>query len=491
MKKKIAIIGAGFGGLSAAAYLARDGYDVTIYEKNSQPGGRAIILKKKGFMFDMGPSWYMMPDVFDDYFADFDSKVSKHYKLKKLTPSYRVYNQTSQYHDIKSVDEGGLKVFDDLEPGSSANIKQLLTKTGKEYRHIRENLLEKDYLSPTDSIDSKILTMLANPALFMSYHSRIKRTTKNQDIQKILEFMTVFMGGSPQNIPGVYSLLSHVDLDLGIWYPMGGFGEVVNQFAKHAKSLGVKIVYNAPVTKIITTQHKATALEIKGQKYNFDAIVANADYHHVENDLLPHNYRSYSESYWQKRVLSPSAALVYLGVKNKVPGLLHHTMFFDSDWHGHFNQVFKAKQWSNRPLFYVGTPSKTDPSVAPKGQENIVILAPMANGLNPTKQQLNKLAGSLISRMEAKLNYQFSKDIVVKEIVSQDFFEKTFNSYQGNAFGLAHVLGQSALFRPRMQSKKLNNLFYVGQYTNPGTGVPMVVLSGKIVARVVGERVPH
>jgi phytoene desaturase len=302
--------------------------------------------------------------------------------------------------------------------------------------------------------------------------------------------MTVFMGGSPQNIPGVYSLLSHVDLGLGIWYPMGGFGEVVKKFEQHAKSLGVKFEYNASVTKIHTSQHKASAIEVNGQIIPFDVVVANADYHFVESQLVPKNYRSYPEWYWRKRVLSPSAVLVYLGVKNKVPGLLHHTMFFDSDWKGHFDQVFKDKKWSSRPLFYVGTPSKTDPSVAPKGQENIVILAPMANGLNPTKDQLHELTESLIARMEARIQHSFAKDIVVKETVSQDFFEQTFNSYQGNAFGLAHVLGQSALFRPRMQSKKLNNLFYVGQYTNPGTGVPMVVLSGKILARVVGERYP-
>lgn len=489
MKNKVAIIGAGFGGLSAAAYLARDGYDVTVYEKNSKPGGRAYVMKRKGFTFDMGPSWYMMPDVFEDFFTDFNSRVKDQYQLKKLLPSYRVYDADSQY-DVKPVDEGGLELFDKLEPGSSKNIKQLLKKTGKEYKHIRDNLLEKDYLSPTDTIDSNILTMLANPALFMSYHSRIKRTSQNEDIQRILEFMTVFMGGSPQNIPGVYSLLSHVDLGLGIWYPMGGFGQVVKKFEQHAKNLGVKFVYNAPVSKIHTTQHKASAIEVNGQVLPYDIIVANADYEHVESSLVPHNYRTYSDNYWNKRVLSPSAVLIYLGVKSKVPGILHHTMFFDADWHGHFDQVFKHKKWSARPLFYTASPSKTDPSVAPKGCENIVILAPMANGLSPSKEQMHELTESLIARMEARIQHNFAKDIVVKEVINQQFFEQTFNSYKGNAFGLAHLLGQSALFRPRMQSKKLNNLFYVGQYTNPGTGVPMVVLSGKIIARVVGERYP-
>lgn len=488
MNKKIAIIGAGFGGLSAAAYLARDGYDVTVFEKNNQPGGRAIVYKSKGFTFDMGPSWYMMPDVFDDFFSDFTTSSKKYYELKKLVPSYRVYN-SSGFHDVKPVDEGGLSLFDDLEPGAAEQIKSLLKKTSKEYSHIREHLLEKDYISPTDAIDSKALSMLANPSLFRSYHSRIKGTSKNEDIQKILEFMTVFMGGSPQNIPGVYSLLSHVDLGLGIWYPMGGFGKVARAFEEIAKNQGAKFVYNAEVTKIHTAQHKASHIEVNSELHEFDAVVANADYHHVETKLVPKNYQTYSERFWQKKTLSPSAMLVYLGVNKKVPGLLHHTMFFDADWHGHFDQVFNKKEWSSRPLFYVSNPSKTDPTVAPRGTENIILLAPLANGLHPTKAQVDELVESLIARLESHTKTTISKDIIVKKIAMMDFFADTFNAYKGNAFGLAHTLGQSAMFRPRMQSKKLHNLFYVGQYTNPGTGVPMVILSGKITARVVGERI--
>ena len=488
MKKKVAIIGAGFGGLSAAAYLSRDGYDVTVFEKNNQPGGRAIVYKSKGFTFDMGPSWYMMPDVFEDFFSDFESYHSKYYHLKKLVPSYRVYNSTS-HHDVRPLDEGGLGLFDDLEAGSAEQVKQLLKKTSKEYQHIRDHLLEKDYISPIDVIDSKALSMLANPELFRSYHARIKKTSRNEDIQKILEFMTVFMGGSPQNIPGVYSLLSHVDLGLGIWYPMGGFGTVAKAFESVAKQQGATVVYNAEVTKIHTTQHLASHLEVNGEKLHFDAIVANADYHHVETQLVPKNYQMYPERYWRKKVLSPSAMLVYLGVTKKVPGLLHHTMFFDADWHGHFDQVFNKKEWSSRPLFYIANPSKTDTTVAPKGYENIVMLAPLANGLNPSDAQVNELVESLIARIEAHTKTTISDSLAVKKVVMMDFFADTFNAYKGNAFGLAHTLGQSAMFRPRMQSRKLRNLFYVGQYTNPGTGVPMVVLSGKIVARVVGERI--
>ena len=487
MNKKVAIIGAGFGGLSAAAYLSRAGYDVTVFEKNNQPGGRAMVYKSKGFTFDMGPSWYMMPDLFDDFFSDFGTTHKQYYHIKKLVPSYRVFTNTAR-HDVRPLDEGGLQLFDDLEPGSAQQIAQLLKSTSREYRHIRDHLLEKDYLSPFDIIDSKALAMLANPSLFRSYHARIKKTSNNADIQKILEFMTVFMGGSPQNIPGVYSLLSHVDLGLGIWYPMGGFGAVARAFESVAKDQGAKIMYNAPVTKIHTTQHAASHIEVGGERLPFDIIVANADYHFVETKLVPKNYQTYPERYWHKKVFSPSAMLMYLGVKKRVPSILHHTMFFDADWHGHFDQVFRKKEWSSRPLFYLANPSKTDTMVAPKGYENIVVLAPLANGLHPTDAQVEELAESLIARIESHAKTTIRGDLAVKKIVLMDFFADTFNAYKGNAFGLAHTLGQSAMFRPRMQSKKLGNLFYVGQYTNPGTGVPMVVLSGKIVARAVHER---
>lgn len=486
MSKNIAVIGAGFGGLSAAAYLAKAGYKVTVYEKNPQPGGRAMILKKKGFTFDLGPSWYMMPDVFDDFFADFDKKVSDFYDLKKLNPSYRVYTNT-EHHDVKNVKGGGLKLFDDLEPGSAQKMEAFLNQTQKEYAIIRKHLLEKNYIKSSDLIDKQILGFLTKPELARPYHNRVKKTVKNEDLQKILEFMVVFMGGSPQNIPAVYSLLAHVDFNLGIWYPMGGFGAVVSSFEKLAKDLGVNIVYDAEVKQINTSNGLAKSLVVNGQKEYADIVLANADYYHTESKLLDIKDQSYSKSYWRSRTLSPSAVLVYLGINKKVPGLLHHTMFFDADWHGHFNNVFKQKQWVTRPLFYVGTPSKTDPTIAPKDQENIVILVPTASGLKVDKDHRDELVSSVIARMEARIGSKFSQDIVVKEVIDGQFFKDTFNAYRGNAFGLAHTLKQTAPLRPRMQSKKVKNLYYVGQYTNPGTGVPMVVLSGKVVANLIKE----
>ena len=485
-KKKIIVIGAGFGGLSAAAYLARDGYDVTILEKNDQPGGRAMIMQKKGYTFDLGPSWYMMPDVFDDFFADFGKKTSDYYELKQLNPSYRVYT-ASGHHDVRSQKDGGLQLFDDLEPGAADKMRKLLKKTNKEYDTIRGHLLEKDYTSLSDLVNPKAIRF-AKPELVRSYHSRVKKTVSNEDLQKILEFMVVFMGGSPQNIPALYSLLAHVDFNLGIWYPVGGFGAVVKGFEALFKELGVTIRYNAEVTKIDSVDGVAKAVYVGKERIAADGVVVNADYHHAETKLIDTKHRSYSERYWGKKTVSPSGLLIFLGVKKKLPGMLHHTMFFDADWHGHFKQVFKTHTWVTRPLFYVCAPSRTDPSVAPKDKENIFILIPTAPGLKVDEAHRSELVGSVIARMEARIGTTFAEDIEVKEVRDLEYFEDTFNAYKGNSFGLAHTLNQTATLRPRMQSRKVKNLFFVGQYTNPGTGVPIVVLSGKVAANLVEKK---
>lgn len=487
-KKTVIIIGAGFGGLSAAAYLARDGYDVTVLEKNDQPGGRAMVMKKLGYTFDLGPSWYMMPDVFDDFFADFGKKPSDYYQLKRLNPSYRVYTNKDK-HDVSSQKDGGLQLFDDLEPGSADKVRKLLAETNKEYDLIRGHLLDKSYTSFKDLANTKALSFVKKPSLIRSYHNRVKKTVKNKDLQQILEFMVVFMGGSPQTIPALYSLLAHVDFNLGIWYPVGGFSAVVRGFEALCKELGVTFRYNAEVTRIETVQGHALAVYVGKERLTADIIIVNADYHFAETKLLDTAHRTYSEKYWQKKTMSPSGLLIFLGVNKKVPGLLHHTMFFDANWHNHFKQVFKTHTWVTRPLFYVCTPSKSDPTVVPKGKENIFILVPTAVGLKVDNTMRADLVSSVISRMEERMGTKFAGNIELQEVKGIDYFEDTFNAYKGNSFGLAHTLNQTANLRPRMQSKKVSNLFYVGQFTNPGTGVPIVILSGKVVAQLINKKI--
>lgn len=486
MNKHVVVIGAGFGGLSAAAYLARAGYRVTVYEQTDQPGGRALVLQKGGFTFDMGPSWYMMPDVFEEFFADFGHKTSDLYRLRQLDPSYRVFTPDSHfdsapYPKVK-------KLFKAKDPDSVEPLSHFMAQTKTEYCMLRRKVLNKPMLSAREVLDTDILRMLLSSKSIRSFHSQAAKVTKSRDLQQMMEFMSVFMGGSPQNIPALYSLLSYVDMGLGVWYPDGGFGVVARAFETVAKEQGVKIIYNAPVQKIKVKNGRVQSIRVRGREVTCDAVVSNADYALTETKLLPRQGRSYPQSYWQKKTVSPSATLLFLGVKKPVPNLLHHNLFFDTDWDRHFNEIFKKKQWSEEPLLYVCVPSKSDTSVAPKGQENIFILAPSAPGIEPTKPQLTKLTQNVITRLEQKSGTKLADNIVLQEVRTQKYFIETFGAYKGNAFGLSHTLPQSAIFRPKMVSPKLNNLFYVGQYTNPGTGVPMVVLSGKVAADQLRKR---
>ncbi len=483
---KIAVIGAGFGGLSAAAYLAKAGHSVTVFEKNDQPGGRAMVWQDNGFTFDLGPSWYMMPDVFEDFFADFGKKPSDFYQLQQLIPSYRAYF-TDRQQDVRPV-SAAYKDFDQVEPGAGARLGALLRKTQKEYQSVRSGLLEINGVSKKQFLNPQALKMLLNPELQQSYHARIKKYVHSSDLQKILEFMVVFMGGSPKNIPALYSLLSWVDLGLGIWYPQGGFGSVARGFEAIAQTQGAQLLYNKPVRTIITQQQKAVAVECAdGTRYECDAVVANADYHHVETQLLAKQDQSYTSQWWESRTLSPSGVIGLVGVNKKLP-LSHHSLFFDTDWDKNFADVFTKGQVNKKPLFYVCAPSVTDPSVAPKGSENLFILIPTSNQAALSAQQEEALVDQALARIAEKTTTSIVGSVVTKRILGNQYFSDSFNAYKGNAFGLAHTLRQSGPLRARMQSKKVPNLYFVGQYTNPGTGVPLVVTSGKVVSTLITEQ---
>jgi phytoene desaturase len=306
-------------------------------------------------------------------------------------------------------------------------------------------------------------------------------------LQHVLEFMTVFMGGSPRNVPAYYSLLTYVDMTMGGWYPMGGFGAVAHAFESVAQEAGADIRYSAKVTNIETKNGRVQAVWIGDERIACDAVIANADYHFVETQLLADDVRSYNEKYWQQRQISPAGLIVSLGVKRKLSGLQHHNLFFDVEWDKHFSEVFKENTWSKKPLFYLCVPSKTDPDVAPAGHENLFILAPMAAGTNPSASDMNAVADDMITRIESRINEQFAGDIVTREVLGPEYFRTTFNAYKGNAFGLSHTFAQSAVLRPRLQSRRVKNLFYTGQYTNPGTGVPMVIQSGTLAAGLVAK----
>lgn len=483
--QRIVVIGAGFAGLSAAAYLAKAGHNVTVLEKNHQPGGRARVVHQQGFTFELGPSWYLMPDVFEDWFADFGFKPADYYELRALEPSYQVIGAAAQFTVPRP--PAVFETFDKLEPGAGQQLRRLLVKAEREYTMVRGGLLELDGLDIRQAFRRDVLSYILNPELARSYHSRIKQYFRHPDLQHAMEFMTVFMGGSPRNIPAYYSLLAHVDMGLGGWYPMGGFGAVARGVESVAKHLGVMIQYGTEVEQIITQGSKVSGVRANGQAIAADAVVSGADYAFTETHLLDESDRSLGALYWKKKQLSPSALLLTLGLRRPVPGLLHHNLFLDSPWDRHFTEVFDQRVWSQNPLFYLCVPSKTDPQVAPAGHENLFFLAPMAAGTHPSQGVLEATANRLIRRVEQASGEPLEHNIVTQTIYGPDYFRHTFHALDGNAFGLSHTLRQSAVLRPPLRSRKVAGLYYAGQYTNPGTGVPMVLLSGKIVSKVIGK----
>jgi phytoene desaturase len=483
MPRRVVVIGAGFAGLSAAAYLAKAGHHVTVLEATDQPGGRARVEQRDGYTFDLGPSWYLMPDVFDEFFAHFGHTSADFYKLIDLEPSYRVFD--AQHHLDIGRREAAIQLFEQIETGAGEGLRRLLDRTKSEYRTVRSGLLELDGLSPLQALRPDVLRYLLNPDLARSYHSRIQRYIKRPELQHILEFMTVFMGGSPYNVPAYYSLLAHVDMGLGVRYPQGGFGRVARAFEQVAREVGAQIHYREAVTAITLSGRRATGVDTALGHYDCDVVVATGDYPAMETQLLPAASQSYRPSYWRRRHLSPSALLITAGVKRRLPGLLHHNLLFDTDWDRHFREVFDEHRWSDQPLVYVCAPSRTDPTVAPPGRENLFMLAPMTSGLQPTAAELDRTAHAIIARVERAAGQAFASDIESLQVYGPDYFTRTFGAYQGNAFGLAHTLRQSAVWRPRLRSRRVPNLYFAGQYTNPGTGVPMVVLSGRLAARLV------
>lgn len=478
----IIIIGAGFGGLSAAAYLAKAGHSVTIFEKNSAPGGRAHTVYQDGFQFELGPSWYLMPDVFEEFFADFNHKPSDFYRLKQLVPSYRVYDSggafTARPRPAASMD------FEQLEVGAGARLAQLLDETKKEYETVRRDILPLSGLSKSQYMKSSVLRLASDPKLLGSYHSRISKVVSHETLQHVLEFMVVFLGGSPRNIPALYGLLAHVDFGLGIWYPKGGFTAVAKAVEAVAKEQGVKIIYDAPVERLLVEKGRIKGVVVDGNEYAADRVVANADYHTVDTKLVPSEYRVFDDRRWDSKTLSPSAVLATIGVKKHVD-LEHHTLFFDTDWDGNFADAFDLHQINDKPLFYVCAPSKSDAGVAPDGCENIFILIPISGKADVSQSQAEQLAQNAIERIEERVGQSFQKDIIIKNVYGPDYFKETFNAFNGNAFGLAHTSLQSGPLRPPMRSPKLPGLYFTGQYTNPGTGVPLVLISGKVVAGIM------
>ena len=485
MCKEIKIIGSGFSSLSAACYLAKAGHSVTIYEKNATIGGRARQLKKDGFIFDMGPTWYWMPDVFERFFADFDKKPHDYYDLKKLSPAYRVYFGQNDYVDIGSNRKSIISTFDAIELGSGKALQDFLDEAKSNYNIAIKDLVYRPGESPLELVTPKTITKLGQ---FFSNISRdVRKKFKSKKLIQILEFPVLFLGAKPSDTPSFYSFMNYADFGLGTWHPKGGMYSVVQGMESLAKSLGVTIQTNATIEKIGIENGTASWMMVNGEKVTADIIVSGADYHHTET-LLDKPYRNYSEEYWSKCTFAPSSLLFYVGFSKKIENTEHHTLFFDTDFDVHAKDIYDNPKWPDKPLFYASFPSKTDIEAAPLTKEAGIFLIPLAPGIEDTEELREKYFDKIITRLERITGQEVKNNILFKESFCVNDFVNDYNSYKGNAYGLANTLLQTAFLRPKLKSPKVKNLYFTGQLTVPGPGVPPALISGKLVAGLIAKQ---
>lgn len=490
--KKVMIIGAGVGGLALANLLAKAGFAVTVYEQKSQPGGRAGQRKIKGFTFDTGPSWYLMPEVFEHYYQLLGEEVRQQFDLSRLDPGYAVTFEDGQRLTIHGDKKRDYKTFETIAPGSSHQLDDYLEQAQRTYAIATKYFLYNNFNSYRNIISKEVLA--AGPTMLTvarrSIHDNVQHYFDNQKLQQILEYPSVFLGTSPFKAPAIYSLMSHLDFKQGVFYPQGGLYEIINSLVAIGRRLGVTYCYDSPVSRIVTKNAIAGGIVVKGKTIPADIVVSNVDLHFSETKLLPPHLQTYPSSYWQKKSAGPSAILLYLGVKGELPHFEHHNLFFTKNWQASFEQIFNDKTWPTPASMYVCVPSKTDSTVAPKGHQNMFVLIPGPAVDKLPKNQLNKLVDRYLNQLATISNTpDLPQRLVVKEVFGPADFSQQFNAWQGTALGLAHDLWQSAMFRPQNKSKKVTNLYYVGASTVPGIGIPMCLIGAELVyKRLVGDK---
>lgn len=482
MAKTVIITGSGFAGLSAASFMAKAGWQVTVLEKQSSPGGRARQLKEAGFIFDMGPSWYWMPEVFDRYFAQFGKKRTDLYTLKRLDPSYRIYWKEDAM-DIPAGTEALKELFESLEPGAGHQLDKFLEEAAFKYKTGMENLVFKPGQSLTEFLDIDFIKGVFKLDVFTSVKKHIHKYFKHPKLRQLLEFPVLFLGALPKDMPALYSLMNYADIEGGTWYPDGGIYSVVSAMYDTAVELGVQFHFNEDVQRIAIEDNKAGTVITDKKEWKADAVIVASDYHYAETAWLPASHQSYDAAYWSKRVMAPSCLLYYVGLNKKLKNILHHSLFFDTPFETHAEEIYSSKQWPQDPMFYVSTVSVTDLGSAPEGCENLFLLIPVAAGLEGDTETLrDKYFDAIVTRLEKRTGETIRQHVVYKKSFSVSDFVHEYNSFKGNAYGLANTLRQTAVLKPSCRSKKVKNLFYTGQLTVPGPGVPPSLISGEIVA---------
>jgi phytoene desaturase len=484
--KKAVVIGAGFSGLSAASFLAKDGWEVTVLEKHAGPGGRARNFKAQGFTFDMGPSWYWMPDVFERYFNCFGKKVSDYYQLQRLDPSYRVYWSDGNF-DLPSIYPELRKAFEKIEPGAAKQLDRFMQEAAYKYQVGIGKLVFKPGRSVREYLDWEVIKGVVKLDVFSNMKKHIHGFFKDPRIRQLLEFPVLFLGALPEDIPALYSLMNYADIEFGTWYPHKGMYEIVEGMYALARELGVRFQFNADVNMVEISDDRITTIRTAdGKTFTADVIVGAADYAFIDQKLLPASHREYSNSYWESRVMAPSCLLYYVGVNKRLDNIKHHSLFFDTDFTVHGKEIYESKTWPKDPLFYTCAPSVTDDTVAPPGCENLFFLIPVSSGLKGDTEELrNAYFEKILKRFEEKTGNTVKPHIIFQKSYAVSDFELDYNSFKGNAYGLANTLMQTAILKPRCKSSKIKNLFYTGQLTVPGPGLPPSLISGEVISSVI------
>ncbi|MFX1510653.1 MAG: phytoene desaturase family protein [Promethearchaeota archaeon] len=486
--QELLIIGAGVGGLSAAALLAKEGYDVTVIEQNHEPGGRARIWEIEGFVFDMGPSWYLMPEIFENFFNEFGKSVADYYELMRLDPNYRIFFGVDDIVEITADLDPNLSTFEGFEEGGAEKLQEYLDKSKETYEYMMQGIMYKDLDSLWSMFSPSLMRAGSKLHILSNIDGYVRKFFKSDRARKILEYPIVFLGGNPKNTPALYSIISHIDYNLGVWYPKGGIGKIPESLMKLAQEQGADIKFGVKARHIDIDKRNAHKVQTTQGEFETDLVVVNADYPYTEIELLDSEYQTYPAKYWESKVIAPSAFVVYLGVDRKLDQLTHHNVFLEYDWVQHFDQIFEDPAWPDKPAYYVCCPSRYDPLVAPKGKENIFITVPVSPGIEDTPKIREAYLNKIISHMEKLIGERFNDSISIKRTFSLNDFSTDYNAYKGTAVGLTHTFRQSAFFRPRHRSKKVKNLFYTGQYTHPGIGVPMALVSSKIVTNQIQKQ---
>ena len=485
MKKTIQIIGSGFSSLSAACYLAQAGHQVSIYEKNSSVGGRARQLKKEGFTFDIGPSWYWMPDVFDRFFSDFGKKTSDYYQIEKLDPAYKIFFED----EIITIGDSMIKIcaeFERIEKGSGIKLDKFIKRAQDNYGiAVNKILYNAPGISPLELVSKD--TVIRLDQFFKTISHEVRKNFSNPKLISTLEFPSLFLGAKPSKTPSFFSFMNFADFGLGTWHPKGGMYEVIKGMETLAIELGVSIHTNQAVEKIVVKNNVVTGLVTNNVFKKSDIVLSGADYHHSET-LLDIEYRQHSEAYWDKKVFAPSSLLFYIGIDKKLKNAEHHNLFFDADFEKHAEEIYDEPKWPSHPLFYANVPSKTDPSIAPKGCDALFILMPIAPNIEDTTELRDYYLEKIIKRFEEKTKQSIQNNIIFKESFCVNDFKSEYNSYKGNAYGMAMTLLQTAFLRPKLKSTKVDHLYFTGQLTVPGPGVPPSLISGKLTSELIMKR---